>query len=90
MRKKHLTGSLLRTKKLFWSAFKGALVVLEFWAGWCDPCMAQAEHMVKLHKEFGPKGVSFVGVNLDRNTTPPMLHPLPTPASDIGPMAAAA
>lgn len=46
-------------------ALKGYIIIVDFWATWCGPCMAEADHMVKLSKEYGPKGVQIVGVSLD-------------------------
>jgi thiol-disulfide isomerase/thioredoxin len=44
---------------------KGKMIVVDFWATWCGPCMAEAGHMVALHKEWGPKGLVMIGISLD-------------------------
>ncbi|HAU36640.1 MAG TPA: hypothetical protein DCX07_02845 [Phycisphaerales bacterium] len=48
-------------------ALAGGIIIVDFWATWCGPCMAEAEHMVKLSRDYGPKGVQILGVSLDRS-----------------------
>jgi thiol:disulfide interchange protein DsbD len=43
----------------------GKVVVLNFWATWCVPCLQEIPSFNKLHKEFSPKGVAVIGVSMD-------------------------
>ncbi|MEW6266866.1 MAG: TlpA disulfide reductase family protein [Thermodesulfobacteriota bacterium] len=47
------------------SKFKGRVILLNFWATWCPPCVAEVPDFVDLQNEFGPLGLSVVGVSMD-------------------------
>lgn len=44
---------------------KNKITVLDFWASWCGPCMAEAPDMMRLYQKVHAQGVEFVGVSLD-------------------------
>ncbi len=52
-------------KQVSLSDFKGKVVVLDFWATWCPPCRKEIPDFINLQKEYGSKGVQFVGIGLD-------------------------
>jgi len=46
-------------------ALRGKVVVIDFWATSCPPCVASLPHMKNLYAAYKDKGVEFVGVSLD-------------------------
>jgi peroxiredoxin len=46
--------------------FKGKVVVIDFWATWCAPCLEEVPGYVALQKKYGPAGLVVIGVSVDR------------------------
>lgn len=47
------------------SQWKGKVLVVNFWATWCEPCKKEIPEFVKVQAKFREKGVVFVGIALD-------------------------
>ena len=45
--------------------WKGKVLVVNFWATWCVPCRDEMPEFVKAQREFGGKGLQFVGIAVD-------------------------
>jgi thiol-disulfide isomerase/thioredoxin len=47
--------------------YRGKPVLITFWATWCEPCRDEFPMLNELAKEYAPKGLYIVGVNLDQD-----------------------
>ena len=48
-------------------ALRGNIVVLDFWASWCGPCIYELPTLERIVEEFAAEGVRVIGINLDRS-----------------------
>ena len=50
-----------------WSAYKGKVVLVQFWATWCGPCRGEIPGILEDYKKYHDKGFEVVGISLDRS-----------------------
>ncbi len=63
-----VTDFILQTldgERVSFSSLEGRGVVINFWATWCPPCRREMPLLDAVQKEYGPRGLSIVGVDLD-------------------------
>ena len=44
---------------------QGKVVLVNFWASWCGPCLQEMPHLNRLYERYAPAGFVLVGVNID-------------------------
>jgi thiol-disulfide isomerase/thioredoxin len=47
--------------------YRGKATLITFWATWCEPCRDEYPMLNELAKQYAPKGLHVVGVNLDQD-----------------------
>ncbi|MCI0693391.1 TlpA family protein disulfide reductase [candidate division KSB1 bacterium] len=47
------------------SGLKGKVVLLDFWATWCGPCLPEIPHLKKIYSDYRNKDFMVIGISLD-------------------------
>lgn len=54
-------------KKLALKDLRGHIVLIDFWASWCGPCMDEMPNVKALYEKYHDRGLEIVGVSMDNN-----------------------
>jgi thiol-disulfide isomerase/thioredoxin len=54
-------------KTLSPAAYKGKVLLIDFWATWCGPCVAEMPNVKQVYAKYHPKGFEIVGISLDKS-----------------------
>ncbi|PYT49016.1 MAG: TlpA family protein disulfide reductase [Acidobacteria bacterium] len=55
----------LEGKEVPLSSFKGKVVLINFWATWCDPCYIEIPWLIEMQQKYGARGFTVLGVSMD-------------------------
>jgi len=60
----------LSNKAVTLSSYHGEVVLLDFWATWCEPCRDETPHFVDIQNKYGPQGLQILGISMDDSSQP--------------------
>ena len=79
-----LEGNLLDGTPFDWSQYRGKVVLVDFWATWCTPCLREMPNIRANYEKYREHGFEVVGVNIDDEVQKlkdfSSLQPLPWPS----------
>lgn len=63
----NLTLDTISGEKWSLNESRGRVVLMNFWATWCEPCRAETPMLVELNKKYKTRGLTTVGIALDED-----------------------
>ncbi len=62
-----IDGTTAEDKHLALAALRGNVVIVNFWATWCAECRPEMPALERLHRQYGSRGLTLIGVNAREN-----------------------
>lgn len=60
-------GSTFQGKEFDWKSRRGKVVLVNFWATWCVPCVEKIPLLREMQEKYGDRGFEIVGISLDED-----------------------
>ncbi|HMP83133.1 MAG TPA: TlpA disulfide reductase family protein [Verrucomicrobiota bacterium] len=67
MRFPNFTETELAGKPLSLETYRGRVVLIDFWATWCGPCVAEMPNVIATYRKYQSAGFEIIGISLDSN-----------------------
>ncbi len=64
-----ITGITVTGDEFNIDQWKGKVVIVDFWATWCGPCVASMPELIQLYEDHHAHGLEIIGISLDDNRT---------------------
>lgn len=62
-----ISGRTLAGTEFDWESYRGKVVLIDFWATWCPPCVAELPNVKKQYEKYHDRGFDVVGISLDQD-----------------------
>ena len=60
--------TLFTNQQISLADYRGKVVLIDFWASWCAPCVASLPAYNRMRQEIGTEGFEIIAINVDENT----------------------
>jgi thiol-disulfide isomerase/thioredoxin len=60
-------GKLLDGSAFHWDSYRGKTVLVDFWATWCGPCVAELPNVKDAYAKYHERGFDVIGISLDQD-----------------------
>lgn len=61
------TATTLEGDSIRLADFKGEIVILDFWASWCAPCLKEMPFLIEIQEKYRDQNLVVIAINLDNN-----------------------
>jgi peroxiredoxin len=52
------------------SEYRGKVILLDFWATWCEPCKTEIPHFIDMQNRYAGQGLQVIGISMDDEEKP--------------------